>query len=257
MPDIDPVAAPTATSGHAGSELQRLALAAGDLEGFLDRLVRVAVSSLGGDISAAVTVERAGHPITVASSDEGAARCDEIQYCLDDGPCLTAMRTGAVVLIDDLASDRRFAEYRTLALAAGVRSSLSWPLAAGAHAVGALNLYSHRVRGFGPAEQGEAQWFSGEAARALDLAVRLAHDTEVTAQLRAALSSRTVIDQAIGILMGQSRCDADAAFVMLRAASQNRNLKLRTVAVEIVTTVGRKPPSSGHCFEDGGPPVSG
>ena len=215
MPEHDPVAAPTSTSHDAAEDLQHLALAAGDLESFLRRLVRLAVSCLGGEISAAVTVERAGHPVTVASSDEGSARCDEIQYCHGDGPCLTAMRTGQAVLIDDLASDRRFAQYRPVALALGVRSSLSWPLAGGAHAAGALNLYSHRARGFGPAEQREAQWFAGEASRALDLAVRLAHDTEVTAQLREALSSRTVIDQAIGILMGQSRCDADAAFAVL------------------------------------------
>ena len=59
--------------------------------------------------------------------------------------------------------------------------------------------------------------------------------TKVTDQLRAALNSRTLIDQTIGIIMGQNRCNADAAFAVLRSASQNRNVKLRDVAAEIIT----------------------
>ena len=54
------------------------------------------------------------------------------------------------------------------------------------------------------------------------------------------------VDQAIGIIMGQNRCDADRAFDLLRAASQNRNVKLRTVAAEIVAAVSGKPPTPGR-----------
>lgn len=51
------------------------------------------------------------------------------------------------------------------------------------------------------------------------------------------MSSRAVIDQAIGIVMAQNRCDADAAFDVLRRASQNRNIKLRQVATDLVKAV--------------------
>ena len=66
---------------------------------------------------------------------------------------------------------------------------------------------------------------------------------DLAAQLEQALQSRTVIDQAIGIIMAESRCDADQAFATLTRASNNRNIKLRDLASEIVMRVSRRPPS--------------
>lgn len=249
MPDYDPTAAATWPDRHPAIELHDLLLATEDAEKFLQELVRIAADTIGGDVSAGVTVARGGHPATVASSDAYAAQFDEVQYGPDQGPCLTAMRAHKVVLMDDLAADERFSRYRVRALALGVRSSMSIPLDSGDHAVGALNLYSRRTHAFGPREQVQAKRFADEASRALTLALRLAHHVEISDQLRAALTSRTVIDQAIGIIMGQNRCDAEAAFAVLRTASQNRNVKLRTVAAEIITAVSHKAPVAGHPFE--------
>ncbi len=53
-------------------------------------------------------------------------------------------------------------------------------------------------------------------------------------QLRAAMFSRSVIDQAKGILIGQHGCTAEQAFEMLSAASQRDNRKLRDVAGAVV-----------------------
>jgi hypothetical protein len=57
------------------------------------------------------------------------------------------------------------------------------------------------------------------------------------AQLRVALMTRGVIDQAKGILMAQTGCTADDAFDMLRSASMRDNRKLHDVAVRIVASV--------------------
>jgi AmiR/NasT family two-component response regulator len=43
--------------------------------------------------------------------------------------------------------------------------------------------------------------------------------------------------------MAESRCNADQAFAMLNRASNNRNIKLRDLATEIVAQVGGRPPS--------------
>ena len=64
----------------------------------------------------------------------------------------------------------------------------------------------------------------------------------LTNQLRAALASRSVIDQAIGIIVAQERCPAAQAFAILRTASQKRNVKLREIARDIVTSVSGAPP---------------
>ena len=43
--------------------------------------------------------------------------------------------------------------------------------------------------------------------------------------------------------MGQQRCGPEEAFALLRAASQQRNIKLREVAANLVTTIQRRPHS--------------
>jgi AmiR/NasT family two-component response regulator len=55
-----------------------------------------------------------------------------------------------------------------------------------------------------------------------------------------AMASRAVIEQAKGVLMGRHAIDETQAFEVLRRHSQNRNVKLRTLAAEIVAgVVGR------------------
>ena len=66
--------------------------------------------------------------------------------------------------------------------------------------------------------------------------------------LQNALASRAVIDQALGIIMGQNRCTADEAFDLLRTISQNRNIKLRDIAAELITAVTGQPPASEPRF---------
>lgn len=57
------------------------------------------------------------------------------------------------------------------------------------------------------------------------------------ARLLARLDTMPIIEQAKGILMAQSRCSAEEAFTMLRAASQRSNMKVRDLAQQIVTRV--------------------
>ena len=70
----------------------------------------------------------------------------------------------------------------------------------------------------------------------------------MSAHLQAALASRAVIDQAVGIIMGQNRCTVDEAFEVLRSISQNRNVKLRDIAADMVTAVSGQPPTDKPRF---------
>jgi hypothetical protein len=58
-------------------------------------------------------------------------------------------------------------------------------------------------------------------------------ETEV-AQLRQAMASRAVIEQAKGIIMATTRCDPDRAFALLVDQSQAENRKLREIAADLV-----------------------
>jgi AmiR/NasT family two-component response regulator len=66
------------------------------------------------------------------------------------------------------------------------------------------------------------------------LAVRIASAVQLAQDLEEAMKSRTAIDLAVGIIMGQQRCSQDEAFAILTRAASNRNEKLRKVAAELV-----------------------
>jgi aryl carrier-like protein len=68
-------------------------------------------------------------------------------------------------------------------------------------------------------------------------------------QLRQAMDSRAVIDQAKGALMLRYGLDDVAAFALLRRWSQSSNRKVRTIADTLVSVVcadgSRVPPDAG------------
>lgn len=63
--------------------------------------------------------------------------------------------------------------------------------------------------------------------------------------LRAALVSRATIDQARGILVARYKLSPDGAFDLLVRWSQDRNIKLRTIAETLVTLAQHGPDGPG------------
>lgn len=206
-----------------------------DVSGFLRNLVHGAVEMTPGAEACGLTVERAGRGVTVVHSGQLAARGDERQYELDDGPCLEAMRTGRVVSVADMSVEGRWGAYPERAVEAGVRSSLSLPLTIGDRGRGALNLYSTRPRVFTEGDARTAESWAAQASGALSVAWRMAEGEEAVDHLNRGMISRQVIGQAVGLLMAQRRCTADEAFQLLKGASQRGNEKLRDLAERIVT----------------------
>ncbi|HZR50855.1 MAG TPA: GAF and ANTAR domain-containing protein [Streptosporangiaceae bacterium] len=226
------------------------------IDEFLGAVARIAARQVGAGVSCGMTMRPNGRSFTVACSDSTAAEVDEIQYRLDAGPCLHAMRSGELVSIPDTAERTRWPEFEAEAAAAGIKSCLAVPLAAPAkesdesRPVGALNLYARTVRAFGPAQIDRAKSFAETASGALTLARRFARYADMNDQLRASLTSRSAIDQALGIIMGREQagavgarrhCTQARAFELLRAASQNTNTKLQDLARAIVTSVTGEP----------------
>ena len=229
--------------------LQGVLLNTEGVEQFLHEMAVLAARLVGGGLSCGMTMESDGRPVTVACSDPVAARVDEVQYELDNGPCLHAMRDGHVVRIEDTADKQRWPEFGRRAASHGIRSCLALPLSADGRPVGALNLYAREASAFGAAEARRAEDFVENASGALTLAMRLASYAALVEQLRSSLESRAVIDQAIGIVMARERCNQARAFEILRSTSQNSNVKLRDIARAIVTTVSGEPPQPPPAFE--------
>ena len=226
--DIDGLTGPLAS-------LRALLLSTTALEELLDQLARLSVDTVDPVLSCGITIRSDHSPYTVAASDERAAIIDEEQYGAGMGPCLEALRSGEPVLVADQAADDRWPAYRVAALARGVTTSLSLPLTVGNRTLGALNLYAcESPFTFGEKQTAVAEAFATQAATALALAIRQIEQEALAHQLEQAIASRSLIDQAIGILMGQQRCDAATAFDLLRRQSQHTNRRLRDVAAEII-----------------------
>ncbi|MEZ0448695.1 GAF and ANTAR domain-containing protein [Cellulomonas sp. ICMP 17802] len=232
------------------TELQNLLLETPALHEFVEGIAQAAASHIGPAASATVSMQRDGRPDAVAASDTLAAACDQVEYAADDGPCLDALRHGSVVRSDDLAGDERWDQWRAAARARGFGSILAVPRPVRHGVVIALNLYARPTHVWDDAVLSVAHMYADEIARTMRLYLRGTDQAELNADLRAAIVSRSVIDQAIGVIMAQNRCSEDDAIAILRTASQHRNIKLRDVAATVVESVAGAPPKDVETFRE-------
>lgn len=223
----------------AAAELAALLLSTESFDELLRGVAELTVRVVDGAATASITLTERGRVITVAAADGVAIRIDQHQYEHNSGPCLDALRTRSVVHVADLRHERPWGELGTVMLSHGVAGALAVPLLVRDGAVGVLNLYAGADPGFDQRDQQLARMLAAHAAVALTAALRTYDQVSLTDNLRIALSSRSVIDQAIGIVMGREQCSADQAFDVLRKVSQQRNTKLRHVAAELVMAVAR------------------
>ena len=243
-----------ATGMTGVAELQELLLATDTLQEFLHEVAYRAAAEVSPGLSCGLTARSDGRPLTIASSDGYANMLDQLQYRLEQGPCLTTLRTGKVVLDDGAdAGGDRWPLYRMQGQVAGLGVSLSVPVSHGAQVLAALNLYSRTPRSFTATERDRARGFADRAAGGVAIALKMARRAELTDDLQAALAGRAIIDQALGIIMGQRRCSADEAFAVLREVSQTGNVKLREVATRLITVTTGMPPRVEPPLQQGPP----
>jgi GAF domain-containing protein len=216
------------------------------VEAYLDELATMAGGLAPAMAGVGVTVRRGPGPLTVASSNELASAVDEAQYGLGTGPCLDSLRTGERITVTDMGEVQEWGAYPGHALDHGVRSSLSVPLTVDGKTIGVLNCYGREPGMFVDDLRGRLVQFATHAELALAVALRSAQQSALVDQLHTAMQSRTVIDQALGILMARQRCTADEAFALLRSASQSRNRKLADIAADIITTTTGSRPQPGR-----------
>lgn len=218
-------------------ELAGLLMSTDSFEQLLQGVAELAVRVIDPVATCGITLAQDDRVITIASADALASQLDEQQYEHESGPCLQALTSGEVVEAADLVTEERWEGYPTIAMAHGILAILSNPLIVEGKPVGVLNLYARSPRAFSAVDRQLAGLLAGQAAIVVTAALRHYDEVTLSDHLRIALSSRSVIDQAIGIVMAQRRCGPEVAFATLRTISQRRNIKLRTVAAELVDAV--------------------
>ena len=233
----------SAETAHELARLAGLALATPDLDTALVEVTRTAVRAVEPCDGASLTMRRNGTPDAPIASDDWATTLDKLQFVEQEGPCLDCLRTSSVMRVRDLADDNRFPSYGPRAAEElGARSSLSLPLTADGRTVGALNLYSRAPDAFDNDVVALGELLAAHASLAVSAATAYYSSRDLAEQMRQALDSRAVIEQAKGVLIAQEGGTADEAFARLVDRSQRANRKLRDVAADLVQEAGRSRP---------------
>mgnify|MGYP003119141194 CR=1 FL=1 len=163
-----------------------------------------------------------------------AVELERAQEALQDGPCVTAYRTQTPTVVNDLSEETRWEAYRAAAKEVGVRAVLGIPMQSHDVAVGALNVYAEEPRTWEEPDIGAAQVLANMATGYVLFAGRLRQQERISEQLRGALDSRVLIEQAKGLLAGERHIGVDEAFEIMRGYARGKGLKLHEVAKAIV-----------------------
>ena len=213
------------------AELARSLQAEAGTGNTMDLAVTLAVEVVGGAEDAGISLVHRGRLVETPAFTSGCAlRSDRIQQELGQGPCLTAIRDEEIVSCPDLATESRWGDWgpRT-AEEAGIGSMLSFRMFTSKERLGALSVYAVQPHAFTGADVESGLSFAAHTA----IAIAVARQDE---NMDIALDSRSLIGQATGIVMDRYEIDAVRAFAVLKRISQQSNVKLHEVAVELIRT---------------------
>jgi GAF domain-containing protein len=193
------------------------------------RVLTELASQTGPCDAATITAIGPGQKLdTVASTDGQAEKADRWQYDTGQGPCVDAAHTNAIITAQDLRTDDRWPTWAERATELGIGATVSVHLFTDT-ALGSLNLYSTTPRRYGHDDLDTAR-------------VLAAHISAILGQIRVqqnlwrAIDARNLIGQAQGMLMQRYHLTPDKAFALLRRYSQNHNMKIITLAEQLITT---------------------
>jgi GAF domain-containing protein len=204
------------------------------LEAMLTQVATYAVKAIPGADGAGLTLLEHDRADTIVATAPFVSEIDDIQYEMDQGPCITAARDGQTVLSGSLGADSRWPRFGGRIARLGVHSVVSLPLITPDGVVGAMNVYAHGKNVFDDRAAELGQIFAAPAAIAVQNAHVLAQTQRLATQLQSALELRGVIDRAVGILMSRSGITEHEALDRLRTLSQHEHVKLAEVARRIV-----------------------
>lgn len=181
------------------------------------------------------TVDRDGVLTTRAATDDLVRELDALQYRLDEGPSVDALRRVPLVVAPDIRNDRRWARYvPQAARSTDLKAQMAVRLVTGPEGtLGGLNLYSTRQTTVPAGAAESARAFAAHAAAVLDQARQIS-------DLLDALRSRKVIGQALGLVMERHQVNEERAFTFLAQLSSYRNVTLREVAQSLVDEADRR-----------------
>lgn len=188
----------------------------------------VAVSTLGDVLGSE----------TISATDARAARLDELQFDLGEGPCWDALRSGSPVTETSMATggQRRWPAFGTAAHSESVSSMFAFPLIVGPLRLGAVDLYSHEPVVLDDRQSRQASAMADVIGRnVLREALKSADAVEPAPNPL----SRRLVHQATGVVLAQLDVSADDAQLMIQGHAFASGRSMMDVAKDIVEGVMR------------------
>jgi GAF domain-containing protein len=171
----------------------------------------------------------------VASTSERADHIDMLQLGAGHGPCIECFATGLPVNVDDIAtSSTRWPAYHRAAVQLDVRAVHALPLRLRQSTIGVLSLFSEQPGALTDHDVALAQALADVATIAILQTRTLDKEREVQEQLKRALESRVLIEQAKGMIAGARKIPVNDAFELLRSHARGRGAKLHDIAQLVV-----------------------
>ncbi|MET9757963.1 GAF and ANTAR domain-containing protein [Streptomyces sp. NPDC006372] len=209
------------------ASMARDLLAQDSVEATLERITHSATELVSGCDAAGILLLHGKKVETLAPTHDMVTASDQLQERLAEGPCFDAARGDTderVFRIYDFTHEvPRWPQYASRAQDLGVGSMMGFLLYTEEEELGALNLYSGRPGAFTEDSETAGWLLASHAAIAFSSARN-------HAQLQQAITTRHLIGEAMGILMGSHDLTEKQAFDVLRRFSQDNNIKLREVA---------------------------
>lgn len=178
---------------------------------------------------------------SVTALSEAIGTLEAIEERTQQGPCHDVHELGQAVRISDLREHAdRWPDLARAAESTGVVAAAAVPLHIDHSALGVLTLYDTRVRQWDDRQLEVTQLLADTTAGYIVYASAFRQATVVNNQLRHALDTRILIEQAKGMLAAERKISPDKAFEILRAHSRNHNASVHDVAAAVVN-VGLRP----------------
>ncbi len=174
----------------------------------------------------------------VAASSEATGVVELLELVNQGGPGMEAFRTGRPVRSGDLAGSQarhRWTEFGEAAFSAGFSAVTAVPMRLRGQVVGALNLFLTETVDLTDEDLTVAQALADLATIAVLQDRSTIDDRTLISQLRTALETRVVIEQAKGIVAHVTGLTMDEAFRRIRDHARNNNERLRDISAAIVS----------------------
>jgi transcriptional regulator with GAF, ATPase, and Fis domain len=206
-----------------------------DLMDLLHALTSACVDLLGTAAAGIMLSDQGGNLRVMASSTEQARLLELFELQNDEGPCLDSFRMSQPVELTRLGEAQgRWPRFVDAAADAGFDAVQAHPMRLRDQTIGALNLFYRADQRSDPSDAHVAQALADVATIGILQQRSIHRSEELAEQLQSALDTRTIIEQAKGVLAERGGLGMDAAFEALRRYCRSNRLHLAETARGIV-----------------------